>query len=134
MAPWKGQPACHSFCWPVNVSHCYLSCRTCEVRIQLCFLGILPPTNLIWAKTKYANSCCCIFRLRRIDAVASVLWFFILCLYLAESYFTGSLDWMDRAKLGAISLCCLVSFAAAVATRKPLGPRRARYRRSEFQQ
>uniref|UniRef100_A0A3Q3WRZ4 Transmembrane protein 201 n=1 Tax=Mola mola TaxID=94237 RepID=A0A3Q3WRZ4_MOLML len=73
-------------------------------------------------------------RLRRIDAVASVLWFFILCLYLAESYFTGSLGWMDTAKLSTISLCCLVSFAAAVATRKPLGPRRARYRRSESHQ
>ncbi|XP_045912788.1 transmembrane protein 201 [Micropterus dolomieu] len=68
-------------------------------------------------------------RLRRIDAVASVLWFFILCLYLAESYLTGALGWMDTAKLSAISLCCLVSFAAAMATRKPLGPRRARYRR-----
>ncbi|KAM8754754.1 transmembrane protein 201 [Acanthopagrus schlegelii] len=68
-------------------------------------------------------------RLRRIDAVASVLWFVILCVYLAESYFTAALDWMDTAKLSASSLCCLVSFAAAVATRKPLGPRRARYRR-----
>nr|XP_046252760.1 transmembrane protein 201 [Scatophagus argus] len=68
-------------------------------------------------------------RLRRIDAVASVLWFLILCLYLAESYLTGVLGWMDTAKLSTISLCCLVSFAAAVATRKPLGPRRARYRR-----
>lgn len=77
---------------------------------------------------------CCIFRLRRIDAVASVLWFFILCLYLAESYFTGAFGWMDMAKFSTISLCCLVSFAAAVATRKPLGPRRARYRRSESEQ
>ncbi|XP_047462407.1 transmembrane protein 201 [Mugil cephalus] len=68
-------------------------------------------------------------RLRRIDAVASVLWFVILCLYLAESYLNATLDWMDTAKLITISLCCLVSFAAAVATRKPLGPRRARYRR-----
>ncbi|XP_030590318.1 transmembrane protein 201 [Archocentrus centrarchus] len=68
-------------------------------------------------------------RLRRIDAVASVLWFFILCLYLAESYMTGALSWMDTAKLISVSLCCLVSFAAAVATRKPLSARRARYRR-----
>ncbi|XP_069545089.1 transmembrane protein 201 [Brachyistius frenatus] len=68
-------------------------------------------------------------RLRRIDAVASVLWFSILCLYLAESYLTGALDRMDTAKLITISLCCLVSFAAAAATRKPLGPRRAKYRR-----
>lgn len=78
--------------------------------------------------------CCCIFRLRRIDAVSSVLWFLILCLCLAESYFMGALDWMDTAKLSTVSLCCLVSFAAAVATRKPVGPRRARYRRSESEQ
>lgn len=77
---------------------------------------------------------CCISRLRRIDAVASVLWFLILCLYLAESYFNSGLDWMHTAKLITISLCCLVSLAAAVATHKPLGPRRARYRRSEFEQ
>lgn len=68
-------------------------------------------------------------RLRRIDALASVLWFFTLCLYMAESFFTGATSWMDTAKLCIISLCCLTSFAAAVATRKPLGPRRARYRR-----
>ncbi|XP_044067174.1 transmembrane protein 201 [Siniperca chuatsi] len=68
-------------------------------------------------------------RLRRIDAVASVLWFLILCVYLAEIYLTGALGWMDTAKLSIVSLCCLVSFAAAVATHKPLGPRRARYRR-----
>ncbi|XP_022072433.2 transmembrane protein 201 [Acanthochromis polyacanthus] len=68
-------------------------------------------------------------RLRRIDAVSSVLWFFILCFYLAEVYFTAALDWMDTAKLVTISLCCLVSFAAAAATHKPLSPRRARYRR-----
>ncbi|XP_056279346.1 transmembrane protein 201 isoform X2 [Pseudoliparis swirei] len=70
-------------------------------------------------------------RLRRIDAVASVLWFLILCLHLAESYLTDTSDWIDTAKLGTVSLCCLVSLAAAVATRKTLGPRRARYRRSE---
>ncbi|XP_060912736.1 transmembrane protein 201 [Labrus mixtus] len=68
-------------------------------------------------------------RLRRIDAAASVLWFLTLLLYLAESYVTGTLSWMDTAKLSILSLCCLVSFAAAVAIRKPLGPRRARYRR-----
>lgn len=78
--------------------------------------------------------CCCFFRLRRIDAVASVLWFLVLCLHLAESYMTDALGWMDTAKLSTISLCCLVSFAAAVATHKPLGPRRARYRRSESEQ
>uniref|UniRef100_A0A3Q4MG46 Transmembrane protein 201 n=1 Tax=Neolamprologus brichardi TaxID=32507 RepID=A0A3Q4MG46_NEOBR len=68
-------------------------------------------------------------RLRRIDAVASVLWFFILCLYMAESYMTDALSWMYTTKLVGVSLCCLVSFAAAVATRKPLGARRVRYRR-----
>ncbi|XP_037629083.1 transmembrane protein 201 isoform X1 [Sebastes umbrosus] len=68
-------------------------------------------------------------RLRRIDAVSSVLWFLILCLHLAESYVTDDSGWMDKAKLSTVSLCCLFSFAAAVATRKSLGPRRARYRR-----
>ncbi|XP_068589360.1 transmembrane protein 201 [Cebidichthys violaceus] len=68
-------------------------------------------------------------RLRRIDAVASVLWFLVLCLHLAECYSTDASGWTDVAKLGTVSLCCFVSFAAAVATRKPLGPRRARYRR-----
>ncbi|XP_018521672.1 transmembrane protein 201 [Lates calcarifer] len=68
-------------------------------------------------------------RLRRIDAVASVLWFVILCLYLAESYLTGASGWMDTAKNCIVSLCCLVSFAAAVATRKPLGLRRGKYQR-----
>ncbi|XP_068607938.1 transmembrane protein 201 [Brachionichthys hirsutus] len=68
-------------------------------------------------------------RLRRIDAVASVLWFVVLCLHLVEHYVTDAPDWIDTAKLCTISLCCLVNFAAAVATRKSLGPRRARYRR-----
>ncbi|KAM4562574.1 transmembrane protein 201 [Odontesthes bonariensis] len=67
--------------------------------------------------------------LRRIDAVASVLWFFILCLYLVEGHFTDPPGRMDTAKLITTALCCLVSFAAAAATRKPLGPRRGRYRR-----
>ncbi|KAK2851278.1 hypothetical protein Q5P01_007554 [Channa striata] len=68
-------------------------------------------------------------RLRRIDAVAAVLWFVILCLYLAEAYLTGASGCMDKAKYSTIALCCLVSFAAAVATRKPLGPQRGRCRR-----
>uniref|UniRef100_A0A1A8EHJ2 Transmembrane protein 201 n=1 Tax=Nothobranchius kadleci TaxID=1051664 RepID=A0A1A8EHJ2_NOTKA len=68
-------------------------------------------------------------RLRRIDVVASVLWFFTLCLYLSESYLTNTFSWMDTVKLITVSLCCLVSFAAAAATRKSLGPRRARHRR-----
>lgn len=68
-------------------------------------------------------------RLRRIDAVASVLWFLILCLYLAESYLTGGSGWMVTARHSAVSLCCLVSFAAAVAIHKPLGLRRGSCRR-----
>lgn len=68
-------------------------------------------------------------RLRRIDAAASVLWFCLLSLGLAESFVIGASNWMDTAKLGAVALCCLVSIAAAVATQKPLGSRRARYRR-----
>ncbi|KAG7227087.1 hypothetical protein INR49_022434 [Caranx melampygus] len=68
-------------------------------------------------------------RLRRIDAVASVLWFLILCLYLAESYWSAASGWMDTAKNGSISLCCLVSFAAAVTSHKPMGLRRGKYRR-----
>uniref|UniRef100_A0A3P9IW24 Transmembrane protein 201 n=1 Tax=Oryzias latipes TaxID=8090 RepID=A0A3P9IW24_ORYLA len=68
-------------------------------------------------------------RLRRIDALASVMWFAVLCLYLLERYFSNALSWMDKAKLVTTSLCCLISFAAAAATRRPLGPRRGRYRR-----
>ncbi|XP_054905438.1 transmembrane protein 201 isoform X2 [Poeciliopsis prolifica] len=73
-------------------------------------------------------------RLRRIDAMASVLWFVVLCLCLAESYLTDTPSWMDSVNLVSISLCCLVGLAAAAATRKPLGQRRARYRRSDFEQ
>lgn len=73
-------------------------------------------------------------RLRRIDAVASVLWFLILCLGIAESVMSAASDWMGTATLSAVCLCCLVSFGAAVATRTPLGSRRARYRRSESEQ
>ncbi|KAJ3586161.1 hypothetical protein NHX12_012562 [Muraenolepis orangiensis] len=69
-------------------------------------------------------------RLRRIDAVASVLWLLLLALCLAEGYLApGITGWLDTAKLSAASLCCLVCFAAAVATRKSVGPRRARGRR-----
>uniref|UniRef100_A0A3B5LDY3 Transmembrane protein 201 n=1 Tax=Xiphophorus couchianus TaxID=32473 RepID=A0A3B5LDY3_9TELE len=68
-------------------------------------------------------------RLRRIDAIASVLWFVVLCLCLAESYLTDMPSWMNSVMLVSTSLCCLVSLAAAAATHKPLGQRRARYRR-----
>ncbi|XP_053542103.1 transmembrane protein 201 isoform X2 [Ictalurus punctatus] len=69
-------------------------------------------------------------RLRRIDAFASFLWLLVLCLYSVEFYLkTDTPDWLGAIKLGATSLCCLVGFAAAVATRKPTGQRRARGRR-----
>ncbi|CAL8261609.1 unnamed protein product [Gadus morhua 'NCC'] len=73
-------------------------------------------------------------RLRRIDAVAAVLWLLLLVLYLAEGYLAegylaGAPGWLDAAKLGTAALCCLVCFGAAVATRKSVGPRRARGRR-----
>ncbi|XP_060614931.2 transmembrane protein 201 isoform X2 [Anolis sagrei] len=70
-------------------------------------------------------------RLRRIDAFASVLWLLVMGFHLAESYLQADPPtWMDTAKFGTTSLCCLVGFAAAVATRKPAGgQRRPRPRR-----
>ncbi|KAG5282257.1 hypothetical protein AALO_G00054010 [Alosa alosa] len=69
-------------------------------------------------------------RLRRIDAVASVLWFVVTCLYWSESYLKMDVPgWLDTIKFGTTCLCCLVGFAAAVATRKSIGQRRARGRR-----
>ncbi|KAJ8378887.1 hypothetical protein AAFF_G00233210 [Aldrovandia affinis] len=69
-------------------------------------------------------------RLRRIDAVASALWFLLLVLYLAESYLKADVPgWLDTAKFSTSSLCCLVGFAAAVATRRSTGLRRTRGRR-----
>ncbi|KAG9332776.1 hypothetical protein JZ751_014875 [Albula glossodonta] len=69
-------------------------------------------------------------RLRRIDAVASILWFLLLALYLLESYLkTDFPGWLDSAKFSTSSLCCLVGFAAAVATRRSIGQRRTRGRR-----
>ncbi|KAI5612230.1 transmembrane protein 201, partial [Silurus asotus] len=69
-------------------------------------------------------------RLRRIDAFASFLWLLVLGLYSVEFYLkTDAPNWLDAIKVGATSLCCLVGFAAAVATRKPASQRRARGRR-----
>ncbi|XP_059915721.1 transmembrane protein 201 isoform X2 [Gadus macrocephalus] len=73
-------------------------------------------------------------RLRRIDAVAAVLWLLLLVLYLGEGYLgegylAGAPGWLDAAKRGTAALCCLVCFGAALATRKSVGPRRARGRR-----
>ncbi|NXB09111.1 TM201 protein, partial [Cnemophilus loriae] len=74
-------------------------------------------------------------RLRRIDAFASVLWFVVMSLHLAERYLkTDTPSWLDTAKFGTTSLCCLVGFTAAVATRKSTGQRRFRPRRSEPEQ
>ncbi|NWI38439.1 TM201 protein, partial [Picathartes gymnocephalus] len=74
-------------------------------------------------------------RLRRIDAFASVLWFTVMSLHLAERYLkTDVPSWLDTAKFGTTSLCCLVGFTAAVATRKSTGQRRVRPRRSEPEQ
>ncbi|NXR57077.1 TM201 protein, partial [Hippolais icterina] len=74
-------------------------------------------------------------RLRRIDAFASVLWLVVMSLHVAERYLkTDTPSWLDTAKFGTTSLCCLVGFTAAVATRKSTGQRRARPRRSEPQQ
>ncbi|XP_041275790.1 transmembrane protein 201 [Onychostruthus taczanowskii] len=69
-------------------------------------------------------------RLRRIDAFASLLWLVVMSLHLAERYLqTDSPGWLDTAKFGSTSLCCLVGFTAAVATRKATGQRRLRPRR-----
>ncbi|NXR86680.1 TM201 protein, partial [Hypocryptadius cinnamomeus] len=74
-------------------------------------------------------------RLRRIDAFASVLWFVVMSLHLAERYLKADTpSWLDTAKFGTTSLCCLVGFTAAVATRKATGQRRLRPRRSEPEQ
>ncbi|NXI06326.1 TM201 protein, partial [Pachycephala philippinensis] len=74
-------------------------------------------------------------RLRRIDAFASVLWFVVMSLHLAERYLkVDTPSWLDTAKFGTTSLCCLVGFTAAVATRKSTGQRRFRPRRSEPEQ
>ncbi|XP_075762357.1 transmembrane protein 201 isoform X3 [Pelodiscus sinensis] len=69
-------------------------------------------------------------RLRRIDAFASVLWLLVMGLHLAEEYLKADTpSWLDTAKFGTTSLCCLVGFTAAVATRKSTGQRRYRPRR-----
>lgn len=74
-------------------------------------------------------------RLRRIDAFSTGLWALLLALHLAEQYLqAASPSWLDTLKFSTTSLCCLVGFTAAVATRKATGPRRFRPRRSEKQQ
>lgn len=74
-------------------------------------------------------------RLRRIDAFSTCLWALLLGLHLTEQYLqAASPSWLDTLKFSTTSLCCLVGFTAAVATRKATGPRRFRPRRSEKQQ
>lgn len=74
-------------------------------------------------------------RLRRIDAFATCLWALLLGLHLAEQYLqAASPRWLDTLKFSTTSLCCLVGFTAAVATKKATGPRRFQPRRSEKQQ
>ncbi|XP_031235380.1 transmembrane protein 201 [Mastomys coucha] len=69
-------------------------------------------------------------RLRRIDAFSTCLWALLLGLHLAEHYLqAASPGWLDTLKFSTTSLCCLVGFTAAVATRKSTGPRRCRSRR-----
>ncbi|XP_016809153.1 transmembrane protein 201 isoform X5 [Pan troglodytes] len=69
-------------------------------------------------------------RLRRIDAFCTCLWALLLGLHLAEQHLqAASPSWLDTLKFSTTSLCCLVGFTAAVATRKATGPRRFRPRR-----
>ncbi|XP_019718702.1 transmembrane protein 201 [Hippocampus comes] len=71
-------------------------------------------------------------RLRRIDIVSSVLWFLVCCWHLLAAYVEDDASSWPATHVTTV-LCCLVSFAAAVATRNPLSQRRGRYRRSESQ-
>ncbi|XP_039223236.1 transmembrane protein 201 isoform X1 [Crotalus tigris] len=69
-------------------------------------------------------------RLRRIDAFAAFLWLLLMGFHLVETYLQVDIpSWVETAKFGTTSLCCLVGFAAAVATRKPGGQWRPRPRR-----
>uniref|UniRef100_A0A2K6AR77 Transmembrane protein 201 n=2 Tax=Macaca nemestrina TaxID=9545 RepID=A0A2K6AR77_MACNE len=69
-------------------------------------------------------------RLRRIDAFCTCLWALLLGLHLAEQHLQAAPpSWLDTLKFSTTSLCCLVGFTAAVATRKATGPRRFRPRR-----
>ncbi|XP_053432024.1 transmembrane protein 201 [Nycticebus coucang] len=69
-------------------------------------------------------------RLRRIDAFCTCLWALLLGLHLVEQHLqAASPSWLDTLKFSTTSLCCLVGFTAAVATRKATGPRRFRPRR-----
>ncbi|XP_077581542.1 transmembrane protein 201 [Stigmatopora nigra] len=67
-------------------------------------------------------------RLRRIDIVSSVLWFLVLFWHLMAEYIDeGDVSRWTGSRVTMV-FCCLVSFAAAVATRNP--QRRSRYPRN----
>ncbi|KAJ8404680.1 hypothetical protein AAFF_G00335430 [Aldrovandia affinis] len=69
-------------------------------------------------------------RLRRIDAMASFLWFLVMGLHLVECYLKEDVpSWLDMVKLTATCLCCLVGFTAAVASRKTTDQGRTRGQR-----
>lgn len=69
-------------------------------------------------------------RLRRIDAVASILWLVVISVYLVENYLqTDVPGWLDTLKFSTTSLCCVVGFTATVATRKSTAHRQYRARR-----
>ncbi|XP_061075786.1 transmembrane protein 201-like isoform X2 [Conger conger] len=53
-------------------------------------------------------------RLRRIDAVALVLWVLVMGLHLAGHYLKDIPSWLDTVQLGTTCLCCLAGFTAAV--------------------
>lgn len=85
----------------------------------------------VWGE-KVNRSSGVIIRLRRIDIVSSVLWFLVCCWHLLASYVEDDTYSWPATHVTTV-LCCLFSFAAAVATRNPLSQRRGRYRRSESQ-
>ncbi|KAM9828390.1 transmembrane protein 201 isoform 1-T1 [Syngnathus typhle] len=68
-------------------------------------------------------------RLRKIDVVSSVLWFVVLCWHLLAVYVEDDASSWTPAYVTTV-LCCIVSFAAAVATHNPLSQQRGRYRRN----
>ncbi|KAG8568333.1 hypothetical protein GDO81_013963 [Engystomops pustulosus] len=99
----------------------------CNNQIGLVFVGLL---TCVFAMIFAGRT-----RMRRVDAFASFLWILVTGLYLSELYLLkDSLMWMDMVKLGTTSLCCLVGLTSAMATKKAIGQRRQRPRRSEPEQ
>ncbi|XP_040286878.1 transmembrane protein 201 isoform X3 [Bufo bufo] len=96
-------------------------------QIGLAFLGLLTCVFAMFLAGR--------IRMRRVDAFASFLWVLVTGLYLSEVYFLKeSPSWMETVKLGTTSLCCLVGLTSAMATKKAVGQRRQRPRRSEPEQ